>query len=115
MALPKKTRLELLLEWGYKHNFIVPRIMRGSFKARTANSPVLVDWKKGVKLLSVGNSHIDAAWLWRKEDTRTKKINVTFDRALLHMSMYPEFTYTQNQAVYYAWTKDLYPAIWHGI
>ncbi|MEX2755448.1 MAG: alpha-mannosidase [Candidatus Sigynarchaeota archaeon] len=115
MALPKKTRLEWLLEWGYRHNLIVPRIMRGSFKARTANSPVLVDWKKGVKLLSVGNSHIDAAWLWRKEDTRTKKINVTFDRALLHMSMYPEFTYTQNQAVYYAWTKELYPAIWHGI
>ncbi|MBN2153772.1 MAG: hypothetical protein JW839_20105 [Candidatus Lokiarchaeota archaeon] len=115
MTLPKKTRLESLLEWGYKHNFIVPRIMGGSFSARTANSPVLVDWKNGVKLLSVGNSHIDAAWLWRKEDTRTKKINVTFDRALLHMSMYPEFTYTQNQAVYYAWTKELYPENWHGI
>ncbi len=115
MTLPEKTRLESLLEWGYKHNILVPRIMRGSFNARTANSPVLVDWNKGVKLLSVGNSHIDAAWLWRKEDTRTKKINVTFDRALLHMSMYPEFTYTQNQAAYYAWAKELYPDIWQGI
>nr|MDO8088901.1 aldehyde ferredoxin oxidoreductase C-terminal domain-containing protein [Candidatus Sigynarchaeum springense] len=115
MTLPEKTRLESLLEWGYMHNFIVPRLMRGSFKARTANSPILVDWNKGIKLLSVGNSHIDAAWLWRKEDTRTKKINVTFDRALLHMSLYPEFTYTQSQAVYYAWTKESYPEIWTDI
>lgn len=115
MTLPQKTRLEALLEWGYKHHFIVPLLMRGSFKARTKNAPVLVNWNKGIKLLSIGNSHIDAAWLWRKEDTRKKKINVTFDRALLHMLMYPEFTYTQNQAVYYAWTKELYPRIWDGI
>jgi alpha-mannosidase len=115
MTLPEKTRAESLLEWGYKHKFLVPRLMRSSFKARTANSPVQVDWNKGIKLLSIGNSHIDAAWLWRKEDTRTKKINVTFDRALLHMAMYPDFTYTQNQAVYYAWTKELYPEIWQGI
>jgi alpha-mannosidase len=115
MTLPEKTRLESLLEWGYKHKFLVPRIMRSSFNARAGNAPVRVDWKTGIKLLSIGNSHIDAAWLWRKEDTCTKKINVTFDRALMHMAMYPEFTYTQNQAVYYAWAKELYPDIWQGI
>lgn len=115
MTLPKKTRLERLLEWGYRHKALVHHIMRGSFKFRMKKSPFLVDWKKGIKLLSIGNSHIDAAWLWRKEDTRTKKINVTFDRALLHMAMYPDFTYTQSQAVYYAWTKELYPEIWNGI
>src|SRR5512137_200818 len=106
MTLPKKARLDSLLEWGYRHHIIVPRLAKASFKARVSSSPVHVNWKDGIKLVSIGNSHIDAAWLWRKEDTRKKKINVTFDRALLHMNMYPEFTYTQNQAVYYAWTKE---------
>nr|MDO8111733.1 glycoside hydrolase family 38 C-terminal domain-containing protein [Candidatus Sigynarchaeota archaeon] len=115
MTLPKKSRVESLLEWGYKHHFIVPGLMKNSFKARVANSPVFVDWKEGIKLTCIGNSHIDAAWLWRKEDTRRKKINVTFNRALHHMEMYPEFTYTQNQAVYYSWIKELYPDIWAGI
>ncbi|HME55151.1 MAG TPA: glycoside hydrolase family 38 C-terminal domain-containing protein [Candidatus Lokiarchaeia archaeon] len=115
MVLPKKTRVERFLEWSYRHHMIVSHIVRGSFRFRTKGSPFLVDWNKGIKLLSIGNSHIDAAWLWRKEDTRTKKINITFDRALLHMNMYPEFTFTQNQAVYYAWTKELHPDIWSGI
>jgi len=114
MTVHEKKRFDHILEYGYRHSIIVPSICRNHFKALVLGAPE-VRWDSGIKLLSVGNSHIDAAWLWRKEDTRQKKIDETFSNALRHMAMYPSFTFTQNQAVYYAWTKELYPATWEAI
>lgn len=119
MVLPEKTKWESLVEWAYKHNFLVNTINRRLFKARVSKSDIPVSWKgdDALKIVSIGQSHIDAAWLWRKEDTKTKKINYTFDRALMHMKMYEDrdFTYTQNQVVYYDWVKKFYPELWEGI
>lgn len=123
MDLPKKSFIEKSVEWAYRHNFLVHTINRRLFKAKILDSDFNVKWKtpqdqkNTIKIISIGQSHIDAAWKWRKEDTKNKKINVTFQRALMHMDMYANkpFTYTQNQAVYYEWVKDFYPEMWKEI
>ncbi len=110
--LPPRNFLEKFIEWAFQHS---PRLasfgLNRSWKFKTASVKVLVGGEGGVTVISIGNSHIDAAWLWRKQDTLHKKLPVTFARALHHMNKYPLFTYSQNQVVYYAWMKEHYPVL----
>jgi alpha-mannosidase len=131
MTVPKRNFIENLSEFLYRKDIIIRSINRKDIKRRLLGCSLPVGWKlqtsdpisegehnlrdQSIKIASIGQSHIDAAWKWRKEDTRIKKITVTFDRALAHMNMYPDFTYTQNQVIYYEWAKNYYPEMWQGI
>ncbi|HWZ50945.1 MAG TPA: hypothetical protein VNW54_05730, partial [Granulicella sp.] len=56
----------------------------------------------------VGNSHIDAAWLWPWTET-VDAVKRTFGTAVQLMNEYPDYTYTQSAAVYSQWIADKYP------
>jgi alpha-mannosidase len=56
----------------------------------------------------VGNSHIDAAWLWPWTET-VDTVKRTFGTALQLMYEYPQYTYTQSAAVYNEWLAQKYP------
>ncbi len=67
-----------------------------------------------VKNYSIGQSHIDAAWLWRVDQTRDK-CRETFGNAIHHMEMYPEFHYSQSAPQYYEWVMEDDPALFEKI
>ncbi len=64
-----------------------------------------------VLILSVGNSHLDSAWLWRKQDTREKKIQQTFGKAIEHLKVFSNFTFTANATAHYEWVFEDNPAL----
>lgn len=63
---------------------------------------------------SIGQSHIDAAWLWRVPQTRDKCVK-TFGNAVKHMDMFPDFHYSQSAPQYYEWVKEDDPALFEKI
>jgi alpha-mannosidase len=56
----------------------------------------------------VGNSHIDAAWLWPWTET-VDVVKRTFGTALQLMYEYPGYTFTQSAAAYNDWLAQKYP------
>ncbi len=56
----------------------------------------------------IGNSHIDAAWLWPWTET-VDVVKRTFGTALQLMYEYPQYTYTQSAAAYNEWLAQKYP------
>lgn len=58
-----------------------------------------------------GHSHIDIAWLWRIQESERKAAR-TFSNNLALMDIYPQFTFTQSQAILYDMVKRLYPDIY---
>ncbi|MHA1997873.1 MAG: alpha-mannosidase [Promethearchaeota archaeon] len=72
------------------------RFMSDGFKFRNLN------------MLAVGQSHIDAAWRWRKKQT-VLKVKLTFTKAIQHMKEHKHFTFAQPSPSYYQWMKDYYP------
>jgi len=61
-----------------------------------------------------GNAHIDAAWLWPWTET-VDVVKRTFSTALQLMNEYPDYTYSQSAAQYYAWMQSKYPDIFQQI
>ena len=61
-----------------------------------------------------GNAHIDAAWLWPWTET-VDVVKRTFSTALQLMNEYPDYTYSQSAAQYYAWMQNKYPDIFQQI
>lgn len=61
-----------------------------------------------------GHSHLDIAWLWRIQETE-RKTSRTFLNNLALMDQYPEFTFTQSQAIVYDWMKKNNPDIYERI
>ncbi len=70
----------------------------------TANSEVIMD----------GHSHIDIAWLWRIQESE-RKCARTYINNIALMDVYPEFTFTQSQAIVYDMIKKNYPDIYERI
>ena len=60
---------------------------------------------------SMGQSHIDAAWRWRKHQTR-EKCRITFTNAVRHMEQFPDFHYSQSAPQYYEWVMEDEPHDW---
>jgi alpha-mannosidase len=52
-----------------------------------------------------GNAHIDAAWLWTASEA-VDQVHFTFSSALQLMREYPEYTFSQSAAQYYAWMEE---------
>ncbi|HSG07310.1 MAG TPA: glycoside hydrolase family 38 C-terminal domain-containing protein [Longimicrobiales bacterium] len=58
----------------------------------------------------VGNSHIDAAWLWRWPET-VDVVRNTWRSATKLLAKYPEATYAASAAQYYVWLEQYEPAL----
>lgn len=66
------------------------------------------------KVYMSGHSHIDVAWLWTVRETERKAIR-TFINTLDMMDAYPDFKFTQSQAVLYDMVKKNAPDIFERI
>ncbi|MCQ2463505.1 MAG: hypothetical protein MJ177_08920, partial [Clostridia bacterium] len=66
------------------------------------------------QVIMAGHSHIDVAWLWRIQESERKAAR-TFSNTLSLMDAYPDFRFTQSQAVLYDMVKENYPEIYEGI
>ena len=64
-----------------------------------------------LQVYSIGKSHIDLAWKWRKEQTRDEKCPATFRNAINHSLQFPGFSYTQSSVQYYEWAKEVDPQL----
>lgn len=83
-----------------------------NFLLRTVESTYKTDVQGLVHL--IGQSHIDMVWLWRLQET-TRKCARTFSTALRLMEEFPEFSFTQSQALLYELTKESYPELYKEI
>ena len=69
---------------------------------------------KTANIHMVGNSHMDAAWMWPWTET-VETVRQTFGTAIQLMNEYPQYTYTQSAAQYLEWMQDKYPALFDRI
>ena len=72
------------------------------------------NYAKRFTLYFNSNAHIDAAWLWREQETIEVCKN-TFASVLNMFDARPDFTYTQSAAAYYDWMERLYPDLFKKI
>jgi alpha-mannosidase len=79
-----------------------------SLKKAEAALETLKPTLRSATVCLTGNSHIDAAWLWPWTET-VDTVRRTFGTALQLMNEYPQYTYTQSAAQYYAWIAEKYP------
>ncbi|MFO8057602.1 MAG: glycoside hydrolase family 38 C-terminal domain-containing protein [bacterium] len=63
---------------------------------------------------SIGQSHIDAAWKWRLEQTHDK-VYKTFSKAIEHIQEYPDFTFSGSTPLYYEWIMEEHPDLFKKI
>ncbi len=82
-------------------------------EARKMLQPVAAYAKKFTIYL-VGQSHIDAAWLWRWRETVDVCRN-TFKTQLDLMNEFPEYKFTESSAQFFKWMEDDYPAVFKEI
>ncbi len=68
--------------------------------------------KKGAYF--VGHSHIDAVWLWDREETK-EVLRDTFEKVLKLMDKNSDFYFIQSSAQFYKWMEELYPNIFEKI
>ncbi|HOX27546.1 MAG TPA: glycoside hydrolase family 38 C-terminal domain-containing protein [bacterium] len=66
------------------------------------------------RITAIGQSHLDAAWKWRKFQT-ISKAKATFKNALRHISQYDEFKFSMPAPQYYEWMKDRNPPIFRAM
>jgi len=62
----------------------------------------------------VGNSHMDAAWMWPWTET-VETVRQTLGTAVQLMNEYPQYTYSQSTAQYFEWVQNKYPALFDRI
>lgn len=66
------------------------------------------------KVITLGHSHIDMAWLWRLSHTR-EKASRTFSTVLHLMKQYPEYRYLHTSPQLYQFLKADYPEIYEDV
>jgi alpha-mannosidase len=65
-------------------------------------------------LYAIGQSHLDACWLWTKLSTIRMAI-ITFQKAVEHFEMYPYFTLSLTSPQYYDWVKRFKPKLFEKV
>jgi len=65
-------------------------------------------------MIAAGHSHIDAEWLWPRNET-IEKVLRTFSTIVELMKEYKDFTYVQSSAQYYKWIEDRDPKLFQEI
>jgi len=100
------------LQNGEKEKFL-----KSLAKSRKKLKPV-ADFAKQFKIHFTANAHIDAAWLWRKKET----VDVCYHTFSSVMNMFEargdetkKFAYSQSQAAFYEWMRDMYPDLFDQI
>ncbi|MBQ8027096.1 MAG: hypothetical protein IJ261_03160, partial [Clostridia bacterium] len=73
-----------------------------------------IDYSTPGEVLMAGHSHLDVAWLWTVREI-TRKTARTFANNLALMDNYPDFKFTQSQAVLYDFMKKHYPDIYERV
>jgi alpha-mannosidase len=66
------------------------------------------------KVIALGHSHIDMAWLWRLTHSR-EKASRTFSTVLHLMRQYPEYRYIHTSPQLYKYLKEDYPEIYEKV
>lgn len=66
------------------------------------------------EVILAGHSHLDVAWLWTVKEIHRKTAR-TFSNNLELLKKYPEFRFTQSQAVLYDFMKKHYPEVFEQI
>ncbi len=74
----------------------------------------VADFARQFSLFFNSNAHIDAAWLWRKQETIEVCKN-TFGSVMNMMKARPDFTYTQSSAAFYDWMERFYPSLFEQV
>ena len=62
----------------------------------------------------VGNAHIDPVWLWQWPEGY-QEVRSTFSSALDRMDEYPEFVFTSNSVLFFAWIEEHDPELFERI
>ncbi|MHA1751627.1 MAG: alpha-mannosidase [Candidatus Helarchaeota archaeon] len=80
--------------------------------------PVKMGWKiiskffgfnyKKHDIYMIGQSHLDACWLWTWKET-VRKNDITFSNALKHLKDYPFFKFSCSSPQYFYWMEKYYP------
>ena len=83
-----------------------------NFLLRTVETEYKTDIQGLVHLIA--QSHIDAVWLWKLNETK-RKCARTFSTVLRLMEEFPELSFAQSQAIFYKFTKENYPEIYKEI
>ena len=73
-----------------------------------------INYSSPGEIIMAGHSHLDVAWLWTVREI-TRKTARTFSNNLALMDNYPDFKFTQSQAVLYDFMKKHYPDIFERI
>lgn len=63
------------------------------------------EFTKTFALTFASNAHIDAAWLWRANETK-QVCKTTFSAVNKMMKKRKDFTYTQSSAIFYKWIEN---------
>src|SRR5208337_5384264 len=63
----------------------------------------------------VGYAHMDLAWLWRWEESIHDIMYNTFRNQLDLMDQFPDYTFSQDQAVVLEMMEHYFPDIFKGI
>ena len=66
------------------------------------------------EVIMAGHSHLDIAWLWTSREL-VRKTARTFANNLALMEAYPDFMFTQSQAIVYSYMKDYYPELFERV
>lgn len=62
----------------------------------------------------IGNAHIDAAWLWKWQESFSEVL-ATFRSALDRLNEFPDLKFTAGSAVYYKWVEQVDPEMFAEI
>ena len=73
-----------------------------------------IEYSTPGEVVMAGHSHLDVAWLWTVREI-TRKTARTFANNLALMDNYPDFKFTQSQAVLYDFMKKHYPDIFERV
>lgn len=66
------------------------------------------------EVILAGHSHLDVAWLWTVKEIHRKTAR-TFSNNIALLEMYPDFHFTQSQAVLYDFMKKNYPDVYENV
>ncbi len=62
----------------------------------------------------IGNAHIDPVWLWQWPEGY-QEVRATFQSAVDRLDEYPEFVFTSDSVVFFAWVEESDPQLFERI
>ncbi|HEY3543338.1 MAG TPA: glycoside hydrolase family 38 C-terminal domain-containing protein [Gaiellaceae bacterium] len=66
------------------------------------------------KLHMIGNAHIDPVWLWQWPEGY-QEVRATFQSAVERLDEYPEYIFTCDSSLFFAWVEESDPALFERI